>query len=138
MPQALFQELPEAFGALDATQIRRRDHKGFAFVQADEVLGKELGALQVLGRNAKRIIEGGLVMHIHGHQPIDAARFHQRRQVTRNDRILRLNAPLLARIAEVGRNHLKMPGACILDCGAEEQEAAQLVVHAQARLGIES
>ena len=76
-------------------------------------------------------------MHFQSDQAIHAADFKKVCDVTRNGRVLRLAAAILAPVAEVGCHHLNLPCACVLECAAEKQQATQLVVGALSAIPVQ-
>ena len=69
-------------------------------------------------------------MHFKRDDGIAAHRLEQRCDVTRRDRIVRLGAPVLARITEIRRDRGYPPGPGVFQCSDEEQQPAELVVGA--------
>jgi len=76
---------------------------------------------------AEGILERDRIVHVERHDPVGSDAFEQICEIARGHRIARLGAPVLARIAEIGRHRRYPRGARVFERADEEQEAAQLV-----------
>ncbi|MNE31581.1 hypothetical protein D3C80_1251570 [compost metagenome] len=92
------------------------------------MLGEQFCALHVPRRNAKGVVKRCRIVHLQGNQTVYAAGFDHGRQVASDRWVLRLGAPILSSVAEVGRHYLHMASAGILECRAKKQQATQLIV----------
>src|SRR6476620_3779490 len=90
--------------------------------------GEQRRALDVNGRAAKGILEGGNVMNLDADHSVNADRLEERRDVASGDRIERLGAPVLAGIAKVGHHCTNAARTSIAQGAAKEKQAAQLIV----------
>ena len=69
--------------ALDPAGIRRDDRNVFAAHEWSKVVDEQIPGFQVLGANAKSVLKGRVIMHVHGHDAVDSHRFKQARHIAR-------------------------------------------------------
>ncbi len=88
------------------------------------------------GREAKGVVEGGRIVDLEGEEAVGAERLEELRGVAQGDGILRLGAPILARVGEIRHYSGHRGRAVILETSDEVQQAHQPVVDARARASV--
>jgi hypothetical protein len=129
-----FQGVLEALGALHTAHIRR-DHRHGRFAQpGHECRREELARLEMDGRHAEGVVEGGRVVDLEGEQAVNAARLEELRGVAQGHGIVRLGTAIFACIGEVRQHRGHAGRAVVLEAGEEVQESHEPVVDAGARI----
>jgi hypothetical protein len=85
---------------------------------------------QVVCANPKGVLERGEVMRVKSHYTINAHRLEKAGDVARRDRVSRFAFLVLARVAKVRDDSRDAFGGSVAQRAEEEQEPAELIVHA--------
>ncbi len=131
------QRAAKDFCALGAADIGRDDGHPLMAAKLREMFDKHRYRFEIRRRAAEGILEGGEIMDIHGHNRVGAASLEEPGHVFRRDRVARLGAPVLARIAEIGDDRGHPLGAGVLERADEKQQPAEFVVRALLGVAVE-
>jgi hypothetical protein len=120
----------ELLGAFGAPDVRRNDRYTLVAKQRGEMIDKQRDGFEIGRGTAKRVLESSKVVDVEGDHPVHSARLEEPRHVLCRDRITRLRAPVLARIAKVGHHGGDALGTGVLQSPDEKQQAAELIIWA--------
>ncbi len=124
-------------GPLHAALVGRDDHDLLVVDVAGNLLDEEGAGLQVLGHGVEGVLEDGEVVHVHRQHPIDPHGVEEAAEVAGRDRAAGLALAVFALVAEEGHDGGDPPGGGVAERAQKEEQPAQLVIHAHARLGVE-
>ncbi len=134
MLQHAGQTLAHPLRPLHSAGVRRHHGQRSVRKVRPGVLHQQRRQVQVDRANAKGVLEGRRIVHIHGHHRVRADGLEEGGGVAGVQRIPRLGPPVLAPVGQI-RRHRRHPGRPgVLQRADEKQQAHQLLVRVQLRV----
>ena len=132
-----FQRLAKQLRPLGAAGIRRH-HAQSVVLQRADIIDEQRRAGERDGAAAKGVLECHRVVNFERDDAVGPDRLEHSGNVAGGDRIVRLGATILARIAKVRHDRRDASGARVLERPDEEQQPAELVVGAFGRSAVKA